>query len=45
MTAEAVTAGGAFRLPYTSGPVPVKSNIALPVSRSIVIANLRNDIF
>jgi hypothetical protein len=35
MTAEAVTAGGAFRLPKISGPVPVKSKMAEPVERSV----------
>ena len=35
--AEAVTAGGAFKLPYTSNPVPWKSKIAVPWSRSMVI--------
>jgi hypothetical protein len=30
MMALYATAGGALRLPYTSGPVPLKSNVALP---------------
>ena len=34
-----VTAGGALVLPYTSGPVPAKSNVALPSRRSMVTAS------
>lgn len=30
MRADSVMARGAFRLPNTSGPVPLKSNTALP---------------
>mmetsp|Transcript_7778 Transcript_7778/g.32471 ORF Transcript_7778/g.32471 Transcript_7778/m.32471 type:complete len:244 (-) Transcript_7778:652-1383(-) len=36
MTAAEVTAGGAFQLPYTSGLVPVKSNVAEPFFASSV---------
>ena len=39
MTADAVTAGGAFVLAKTSGPVPVKSNTAVPAGRSTVKAS------
>ena len=38
ITADAVTAGGAFVLAKTSGPVPVKSKTAVPAARSIVSA-------
>ena len=34
ITAETVTAGGALRFPYISGPVPVKSKTAVPVEYS-----------
>ena len=36
MMAEYVTAGGALVLPYVSGPVPSKSNVADLSFRSIV---------
>ena len=38
-----IPAGGAFKFPYTSGPVPSKSNIAEPVKLSMVTDNLMGD--
>ena len=40
MMADAVTAGGALRLPYISGPVPVKSNSADPSTLSMCTVSL-----